>query len=962
MKLKNILALVLFCAGTIATAQNISLRGEVFDALTHKPLSDVNVQIYSDSLSSVLTGADGEFKFEIRDKNTRLQFSYPGYRTQVMALNSRKAITVYLLPENKVSVIENFAGKTTINQTAFTYDELLNGKVAGVNITKRSGVAAEGGNISIRGIRSLYGLSNPLIVLDGMPITQPPFESAVDGYIENALKDVDVKDIEKITVLKNGTGIYGSRAAGGVILIETKSAKEAKTYIDFVALGGCEFTPKKIPMMNSLQYKSYLVENLKTEGMGLDDILVDYPWLDGGIYPMLQNNTDWQQEVYDASPIQNYYLNVRGGDAMAKYSLSLGYMDKRNPLGEVGSQRYNTHLNGEMQIIEKLKMKAHLGYSVSNINLLPFGINSDLNPVTATLLKAPIFSPYQQMVDDSGNIKNMNILSDTDIFGMTNPMSLVEKTSVENKGNHLIGSVAFEYDIVPDIKGVFSAGIDYNKVRQDLFIPSNGLPKLDGIEYDRKATRNVQSFISFYGDFRLNYQKRFMRNHAISAFLGVNYQSSTYKLKEGTDYAMPNDEFKGLGSGSSSAASSSLDMKRVGSTFLQWKTASIYGSFNYDYANKYGGNVEFSINGSSNYANNAGAFFPSVSVYWNMSEEKWLNSLRWLDLLKVRATISSLGNDGLSNIAATTLYNSRRYRNTTGLVLSNPGNNQLEWEVTNQFNAGLDLSILGERLMLTMDYYLSQTNNLLMWNNGSLTYGLGGYWDNNGKLRNTGFEIGLSSRLLQGDFKWDIAATVAKNKSVIKDLNDNKSIINSIPGGHVITSEGNSPTAFYGLGKEGNLEILGDAFPDWYGGFSTTCGYKGIECTLDFTYKIGNDAFNYTRMLVEGMQTKGNQSVSVVNKPISTTDISMRSMSYRWIEDASFLRLNKIRLAYDVPYKGKWLQDVTVFAEADNVFTWSKYLGYNSEFSYSDSPFYAGVDYGKMPYGASIVFGVKLGL
>lgn len=953
---------MLFPASVLATAQNISLKGEVIDALTGKPLSDVNVQVQASSLSSVLTDVNGTFEIELNDKHTRLQLSYPGYRTQTVTLNNRKTVTIYLLPKDDISIIENFASKTTTNETALTYDELLSGKVAGVDITKRSGVAAEGGIINIRGIHSLYGLSRPLIVLNGMPIETPPFSSAVDGYVENALKDIDVKDIEKISILKDGSGIYGSRAAGGVILIETKSAKEVKTYIDFVALGGCEFIPKEIPMLNATEYNRYLIESLKAKGMDLSDIMSTCPWLDNDVSPILQNNINWQREVYSSAPIQNYYLNVRGGDAMAKYSISLGYMDKKNSLGEVGSQRYNTHLNGEMQIVEKLKMRAFLGYSISNTTLLPFGTNSNINPVTATLLKAPIFSPYQQMINEFGNVENMNILSDVDVWGMTNPVALIEKSSVENKGNHLFGSVAFEYNIMSGLKATLSSGIDYNKVRQDLFIPSQGLPKLDGIEYDRKATRNVQNYNSFYADFRLAYQKRLKQNHALSAFLGLNYQSSTFKLKKGTDYAMPNDEFKGLGSGSSSAASSSLDMKRVGSSFLQWKTASCYGLFNYDYANKYGTDIQFSMNGSSNYADNSVAFFPSATLYWNLSEEKWLNSLSWLDLLKIRASVSSLGNDGLSNITATALYGSQRYRNATGLVLSNPGNDKLKWEVTNRFNAGLDFSILGERLVVTMDYYLSQTKDLFMWNDKTSIYGLGGYWSNSGKLQNKGFELGISSRLLQGPFKWNVAATITKNKSEIKELGGSKSIVNSIPGGHIITAEGNSPAAFYGLNEDGNLDILGDALPDWFGGFSTTWGYKGLECTVDFTYKLGNDAFNYTRMLTEGMQTFGNQSVAIINRPVDLNDMSMKSMSYRWIENASYLRINKIRLSYDVPYKGKCLKGLTVFAEADNVYTWSKYLGYNSEFSYSNSLFYSGIDYGKMPYGASVVFGVKLSL
>lgn len=959
------IVLLLAMISTFSFAQNV-IKGKVVDAYTNSALSDISIKAElnsSKNTSSTQTDKNGLFTLDITDNYARLTFAYPGYREEVVFAKSGNDVLVRLIPNDVANILEGTKYQDKIATTAFSFEDVLVGKVAGAEITKRSGIASEGSLINIRGTRSLFSKNAPLIIVDGLPMDIAPYSSVVDGYNENPLKDIDVKDIDKITILKDGSTIYGSRASGGAILIETKKAEGVKTYIEFTGFGGIELGPKEIPMMGSDYYNRYLLENLNTQGVTANVINQKYPWLNNSDDPNFLNNTNWQEEAYkQQAALQNYYLNVRGGDETAKYSISLGFMDKRNPMGEVGSMRYNTHINGDLQIVKQLKMNVSVGYSVSESDLLPFGVNSDLNPVIATLRKAPIFSPYQKIKNDDGSILSMNVLSDTDVFGMTNPVALINNSSIENEANHLFGSLGLVYDITKTIKLSASAGLDYNKVRQDLFIPSLGVAKIDGVEYDRKSQRNIQNYSSFYSNINLGYNESFSLLHTLKVDAGVNYNRTGFVINKGTDYSMPNDEFKGLSSGSSSASSSAIDMKRVFYNNYQWKTASAYFVASYDYANIVGAEFNLSANGSSNYIPGTASYNPSLTAYWNISEHSFLNSSKWVDLLKLRVSASSLSNDAISSISSQLMYNSIPYNESTGLVIGNLGNNNLKNEVTKQVNAGVDFAVLGQRIVLSADYYISETDNVLLWNSNDVYTKAGGYWYNGAVFSNKGVEASISANILRGVVDWNISGNIAANKSTVKSMTNTKELITSIYGGSVITKEGNNPVEFYGLDKDGNYTSLGSSTPKFFGGFSTSLAYKGVELDLNFSYKYGNEAFNYTRMLVEGGQSYGNQTIATIGTSFDTNDKSLTSLSYRWVEDASYLRLAKVRLAYNLPINNKIIKGLKIFADADNLITWTNYLGYNPDFSYSSSPFTAGVDYGKMPYGQSVVFGVKLSL
>ncbi|NLO70480.1 MAG: SusC/RagA family TonB-linked outer membrane protein [Porphyromonadaceae bacterium] len=1016
MKLKEILTILLFMTAGVLSAQQVStLKGRVFDAQTLKALPDVNIRVEGESRTMTSADSLGNFTIKVTGEHALLNLSYPGYKPYGKYLyKGLEYLDIYLINSQVEVVSETLKYGMKNSSTAFSYEEALKGKVAGLDVTQRSSLSAEGAMMLIRGLKTLKAGTQPLIVLDGMPIDMPDFKSVVDGYVENHLNFLDVKDIEKVTVLKNGSAIYGSQAANGVILIETQRPREAKTYINFTALGGVTMKPKQIPLFNPDEYVNFAKEQLVLSGLNAGDIAANYDWInDRAGYPVFNNNTDWQSVVFNEAISQNYHLNVKGGDAMAKYSISIGYLDQQNVVNNASSSRYNTHLNGDLQILENLKMKANLGYSVVSTSLKPFGINKGINPITAALIKPPVFSPYQMKENDDGSATQLNLLEDVDPLGFSNPLSIIEKTDIMANSNHFVGSLDLEYEFNKNFSSGIMVGLDYNKVRQDLFIPSAGIVKLDGVEFDRKAQRNVQNFSGFYTDFRVNYNN-LNRIHKLTAFAGINFKNTTLILNRGTDYAMPNDYFKGLGSGSWDAASSAIYMKQILTGKDNLKYMNGYADVNYAYLDKYFVSANLSLNGNSRYgANHKVAFFNAIEVGWDMAAEEFMQSATAIDKMKWRIKSSMLGNDAIGNTNSLSYYKGQMYRDVAGLVRGGIGNKDLKWESTHHLDAGLDVSLLRERLTLTIDFYLARTKDLLLWHTYPADIGYDGYWKNGGELQNSGIELSLYARLVDSDFKWNAGATFTANKAELKSLPDGNPIISSIYKGQLISKVGQSPFEFYGLEaqgvyasaselpsgglvykndgsafREGDVKYrqvaedgvidehdyvsLGSPLPKFFGGFFTDFAYKGFSLNLYFTYKYGNKAFNFTRMLLESQADLSNQSRAVNarwREDNTATDMPSAlgaprnyAFSSRFIEDASFLRLSNVHLSYRIPYKNNIIQSIDLFVEGNNLLTLTKYLGYDPEFSYGSQGYFQGVDYAKSPLSKSVFAGFKLGL
>jgi TonB-linked SusC/RagA family outer membrane protein len=901
--------------------------------------------------------------------------------------------------------------------SALSLEHFLTGRVPGLMAQLSSGNMSEGGWLIIRGIRSLNANNEPLIILDGMIYERPILTSIIGGYSENLLKNINVKDIEQIKIIKDATASYGTKGANGVIIIDTKKAKNVITLIDFTAYAGVNTAPRQLPMLDATGFRSYANELISAKGLSANDIRYGYRWLNMAAsewdYPKYSNNTNWQNEVFNKAYMQDYHLGIKGGDAIAKYAISVGYLSNGSSIKNTNYQRYTTRMNGDLQITKNLKLVSTIGYTFSENRLTPNGLSNVSNPILNSLLKPTIFSPFEVLRNVDGTPVITTILSDVDPLGLSNPVVLLNKVDAISKNNQFTGVVDFQYTFSKGWSAAAKVGINYAKVSEELFIPSLGVGTIDGYEYLRKSGRNINNYSNVNSDIRLTYDKKIGLKQLVNVVLGTRFNSSHLSNDNNSDYSMPNDEFKGLGSGSSLAATTALDKKRMSSYWGEWKTVSNYLTANYNYSNKYFATLGIAADMSSQFSTDMIGSFPSANLAWRLTEEDFLKGNSILNDWKLRVGISNSGNDNIGYFTAREYYEANRYRTGSGLVKANLKNDHLKWETTQALNIGTDVQLMKNRLTLGIDYFKMQTSDVVLFEKFPGNYGYDGSWNNAATTGTTGFELSVSILLVdKGGFKWNLGANLSQAKSKVISLPGGTSIVTNIPGGQIITQEGGALFQFYGykslgvyasqsdvsvglrsadgkLYRAGDMnyaqviddgvidskdrQVIGKAEADLYGGFQTSMSFKGISLNASFDFKSGNQIFNYVRMQTEGMTSIVNQSSSVNRRWMAEGDqttiprlsVNMTenaAFSSRWIEDGAYLRLRSVNLAYNIPVKKGLLHGMKLFCQADNLFTWSNYLGSYPEFSYGRNTLYQGIDYMKQPQSASLILGVKLEL
>ena len=580
-----------------------------------------------------------------------------------------------------------------------------------------------------------------------------------------------------------------------------------------------------------------------------------------------------------------------------------------------------------------------------------------------------------------------------------------------------MSSVNLQYKVSSHLLISNLTGIGFNNTRESIFLPDLGLAQIDS------AYNSPGDFTSEYRSTQnhttVTYTNQTASGHYVGANIGMKYVHNTYKNVKLIDLNTASDDFKDVGAGTGSL------------TYMRTSTGddngivwlSLFGDFNYSYLNKYFINANMSYEGNSAAADkNRYNFYPSAGVAWRISSEDFLLQSDWIEDLKIRASWSQSGNIfSYTYVYSKLYYNESRLADISVLTREAIPNEDMEIEKKNTINVGLDISLFKQTTNVHVDYYISDVNNLIIEQTLPVSYGYTSYYDNGGKLRNSGVEIAADQRLQFGLVRWTIGASMAKQTNEITSLDfinpDQDKIVTRVEGAEYVTSEGNVVNAFYGYktngiysdnaeasqvigpnGKrmqagdirfvdmdtqkdtEGNTvinkadkTIIGNPNPDIFGSISTSLSFKRIELSAFFTYSVGNDAFNYVRYITESMDTYGNQLSSVLDRWSSAnTNAAIPRASFgdptgntvfsdRWIEDASYLRLKQLTLHYTLPgtrfYKG-----MKIFLTASNLFTVTEYSGYDPEFMYMNNPFYMGIDYGSIPQTRSFILGIKLGI
>ncbi|MEJ6982215.1 SusC/RagA family TonB-linked outer membrane protein [Pedobacter sp. P351] len=889
-------------------------------------------------------------------------------------------------------------------------DALLQGQVAGMHVVNTSGAPGSGAISNIRGISTFNAATAPLYIIDGVPVkvsrSDRPLALNADN---NPLADINPEDIAAITVLKDAyaTAIYGMRGANGVIVLDTYGGTTGKTYLDFSGTTGIMNAPDPVSVFNAEQYRAFMLEKEQARGLTQQQIengsgrylLISTPPNQTERY---NNNTNWQDEITKGGLYNNYHLKLRGGDAIARYSLNVGYTKQGGVVENTDYSRFTTRLNLDYKVGRKISFLNSVSFTRSDKTLKDEGGNFNTNPLYLAVLKSPTLTPFQQ---DMSGLDTRDIDS-ADYAGRSNPYSVINKMSNKNSTNRIVGRITGQYTFSPYLNLRLGLAADLFRLRESRFRPSAGfLPERHII---RASSENNGTEIMMMNENVLSYNKTF-GEHAVSAFAGNAFQTTAREVRYAMVVNSPSDEFNTI------STDNKLLLDSLSSSDPRWRLLSFFGHAQYAYRGKYSVGANLRTDGSSRFVKGKRwGYFPSISASWLISEEPFLKESTVVNQLKLRTSYGLSGNEEVGHIGAYNALVTTPYSGYAGVRFHILGNPDLQWEETRQFNVGLDFSVLN-RLALSVDVYNKKTVNLLNTINLPTINGIGTYLVSSGAVRNHGIEFSITGKVLTGAFNWQTNITAAQNRNEILSLPDLMNRVTNYDNYQGIVQVGNSVGAFYGYNAlgvyanssdvkvkngaenispfqggdiqfedadnngiidEGDMKVIGNTNPDVFGGFSNVFSFRRLDLNVFMDFAVGNHVYNARRASLESMATYDNQSVTVSNRWKQEGDIAEipravhgdavgnSRFSSRWLEDGSFARFKAITLGYNLPAGGLGgtFKSARIHVTAQNLYTFTKYKGYGPEVGSAVNATMYGVDYGNLPQLRSFLIGVKLGL
>jgi TonB-linked SusC/RagA family outer membrane protein len=1033
------------CSG-LQAQDSIQVKGIIVNG-ADEPVTGVAVSVEGSFALPVITDTDGKFTLKTASGTNWLIIAPQGeYKDKRVYLNNRPNIKIYLTPNDMVSGDDgiNFLSRQVLKRNIIsTYsslytndifhtpvmsvDQYMQGRTPGMHVVNRSGDPGSGAVTLIRGTNSLNTSNQPLYIIDGIPMTpQGTFGSKLNGYSYNPLLGVNVLDISKTTVIKDPavTAAYGSKASNGLVVIETLDPSATETTIELDLRSGFSLSPSNlIPQLNAAQHRTLINEALSSSGMLSERIRELYPNLfikeTDERYIDYQHDTKWQNLIFNNSMFSNMNLAVKGGDEIARYGLSFGYTNNNGIIKNTGYNGYNLRFVSLLNIFTWLKMNASVSLNYNTSRLKESAIVRQTSPILTALAKSPMLNPYKYDIEG----RELTILSDVEELGVSNPLAVINNYEAKNSNYYFISTLGFEASLKKNLLLNTTFGLTYNILKEQIFMPNLGMEHYFNNEAINVAEASNNSITAFNNTTNLRYSRSFGNDHHLSSTTGINIQRNDFEFDWGlTKNAHENDQYRMLQDGAN-------NLREIGGNNRLWTWLSLFENFVYTYKDRYLATVSLSLDGSSRVGDNAAGtlklggapfgLFYSGGLAWRISGESFLRDISWLEDLKLRISAGQSGNDDIGEASATRFYNSVKFRETVGLYPATYANEELTYERVNQLNAGLDISLWGNRWITTLDVFSKSTTDMLIYAPLESYLGYGFRPENGGKMQNKGWEISTTARIVnRKDFKWDFQANLSYNKNEILEITGDKQVID-IPGAQIVNMTGASANMFYGYIHEGiftttdaalasglvnnrnipygggdshykdisgpngvpdkvindyDKTVIGSALPDYFGGISNTFTYKRWALTPFIQFVMGNEVFNYVRYVNERMSSMDNQSANVLNRwqyeghqtdvpralwndPIGNTDFSTR-----WIEDGSYLRVKNVVLSYTIPEEFLVFRNAQFYISASNVYTFSKYLGYDPEFGYSQERLMQGIDYGLAPQPRQFIFGIKLGL
>lgn len=968
---------------------------------------------------SAATKADGTFQIEVPEGST-LRFSYIGFVTQEVVVGSaNNKLSIQLLINkaelNQVVVVgygtqkkRDLTGSTSsISKDAIkdlvltSTEQALKGQAAGVQMTQSS--SAPGGNASvrIRGGNSISAGNEPLYVVDGFPIYNDTRASSTgvlgNGQPSNVLASINPSDIESMEILKDAsaTAIYGSRGANGVIIITTKRGKSGQSNVNFDAYYGVQRLSKKIDVLNAYDYA--LAVNADNVRRGRQPYVANPELFNPSVYG---EGTDWQNEAFRVAPTQNYSLSFSGGDDKTKYAISGNYFNQDGILLGSDFTRGSVRVNLDRNLSSKFKLG--LSFTTSQTKNNQSRTDTDLDNNNIGAVTSILYAPPTQAVYAADGTYNRFRFADNNFY--VNPIASLLEIKNLSKNNRTLGNIFLDYKIIDDLVFRVSFGADQINVKEEYYNPAS----IQDAGITGKARIGSNQSFSWLNENTLTYTKTLAAKHNFTALAGYTRQRLTSESITAGSEKFITDILE------DNSLSNGAIVNTPSSGVSQWSLESYIARINYNYDSRYLLTLTGRADGSSRFgASHKFGYFPSGSVAWRVSQEKFMENQRAISNLKLRVSYGETGNQEIPQYRSLAALGSSNYpiggTITNGLSPSRVANPDLRWETTAQFDAGIDIGLFSDRISIVADYYDKRTRDLLLdvqiaANSGFLTS-----LQNVGSVRNSGFELALNTVNFDGDFKWRSSFNITFNKNKVLDLggdyerpsgggSSSKQITNT-----GILRVGEPVGIFYGYLTDGLFQtpaevtagiaagqagvqlgdrrfkdvngdgkltaadrvILGYAQPKFFYGLGNTFAYKNVDLNVLINGVRGNSVLNLNinaETDVNAPDSKNRWTPTNTNTDVPRGTVTT-TLSNKQVEDGSYLRIQNISLGYNLPakiFKKTFLNSLRVYTSLQNYFTFTKYKGYNPDVSsFGQDNLSIGVDRGAYPAAKTLLFGLN---
>lgn len=1020
--MKSIISILILLFSIPMLAQKVNISGVVVDE-NQQPLPGASVTI-EHAQKGTATDLDGRFSLEVTPTD-KIVVSYIGYQAKTIAVGKTRTFKVSLDPEvtqmEEVVVVGYGTQRKSDISTAVASVKMadiaqsspsqvfqaLQGKVSGVQIISSDGSATSGLTFRIRGVNSITGGTQPLFVIDGVPMPTQRVTNTNQDVATNPLLGLNPSDIESMEILKDAAAaaIYGSNGSNGVVLITTKKGKElAKPKFNFSYASSIEMMPSIPLKVLSAEDYAHKMLNYAT----WDNVPVTQFWQRIIAQKEWQNPAvkDWLQEVTQTGTKNEANGSIMGGTEQTRYMLSVGYMNQEGLIKRSAFNRFTSRLNLSQKINSKVNAGINLSYAVSK----------DKNPVSdwsqnGVVLRALQTSPFLYYPGFSTLMSYPNIRT-------MSPKVAVDQVDINTKYNELNANVYLSYQVLKDLTFNTSASYRLHTIGQDRFWGPDtwfGQSERGRMEL---SNRNENSWVY---EARLQYSKSIDKHYfSVMGAFEANKYSTDYTYNKSTNFEDTKQGIWGINQG--------LVTYAPLYTYDGNQLVSYISRATYSYNNKYVANASLRTDGSSKFGkNNKYGYFPALSLAWNAHEEAFIKKIDAISNLRLRSSFGMTGNNQIPSYQSLAQLAKNKVvldgnKVEIGRYTSNIANDNLKWESQKQYNIGVDLSLFKNRYSLSTELYYKRIDDMLLEVNIPSTSGFQKAWKNAGSMENKGLEVSLNAQWLrEADFKWttDFNISFYRNKILSLDEGQYQQFydrgINSKIKSDVLLRVGMPVGIYYGYVADGvfhnqnevdntqpgpNVTLGGlrvkdinadgvidtndrvpvaNVNPLHTGGIGNTFSYKGFELYAFLRWSYGNDVVNGNAYYLTGTRNIDNITQSVYNNVWSAQHPERNFPLFGggfWaenafrsdlVEDGSFLRLQTLTLSYNLPktvidpYK---LSKLRIGVTGTNLAIWTRYSGFDPEanIGYGTIARLApGLDMSPYPRPTSVLFSVELG-